>query len=60
MLDDAEAARRSRWTAESIVRRSDSVWRAGADTFVAGNAIFSAPDMSAEIVALHRLCEEQT
>ena len=38
----------------------NSVWRAGADTFVAGHAIFSAPDVRAEIAALHRLCEEQT
>jgi ribulose-phosphate 3-epimerase len=38
----------------------NAVWRAGADTFVAGNAIFSAPDVRAEIAALHRLCEEQT
>ncbi len=31
-------------------------WRAGADTFVAGNAIFSAPDPGAEISALRRRC----
>lgn len=37
-----------------------SVWRAGADTFVAGHAVFSAPDMRAEIAALRGLCEEQT
>jgi ribulose-phosphate 3-epimerase len=33
-------------------------WRAGADTFVAGNAIFSAADPQAEIGALRRLCME--
>ena len=33
-------------------------WRAGADTFVAGNAIFSAPDPQAEIGLLRRLCME--
>ena len=33
-------------------------WRAGADTFVAGNAVFSAPDPQAEIGALRRLCTE--
>jgi ribulose-phosphate 3-epimerase len=33
---------------------------AGADTFVAGHAVFSAPDVRAEIHALHLLCEEQT
>lgn len=38
----------------------NSVWRAGADTFVAGHAIFSAPDVRSEIAALHHLCEEQT
>lgn len=32
------------------------VWRAGADTFVAGHAIFSAPDARAEIGALRRAC----
>jgi ribulose-phosphate 3-epimerase len=34
-------------------------WRAGADTFVAGNAIFSAKDPRAEIAALRALCTEQ-
>jgi ribulose-phosphate 3-epimerase len=33
-------------------------WRAGADTFVAGNAIFSAPDPAAEIGALRALCRQ--
>ena len=33
-------------------------WRAGADTFVAGNAIFSAKDPKAEIAALRALCME--
>src|SRR5207253_3918334 len=31
-------------------------WRAGADTFVAGNAIFSAADPRQEIGALRGLC----
>jgi ribulose-phosphate 3-epimerase len=35
------------------------VWRAGADTFVAGNAIFSAGNPKAEIEQLRRLCLEQ-
>lgn len=35
-----------------------SVWRAGADTFVAGNAIFSARDPAGEITALRRACAE--
>jgi len=33
-------------------------WRAGADTFVAGNAVFSASDVAAEIRALKALCAE--
>jgi ribulose-phosphate 3-epimerase len=36
----------------------EQVWRAGADTFVAGNAVFSAPDPRAEIAALRALCTE--
>lgn len=34
------------------------VWRAGADTFVAGHAVFGAPDPSVEIAALRQLCME--
>jgi ribulose-phosphate 3-epimerase len=34
------------------------VWRAGADTFVAGNAIFSAADPKGEINELRMLCLE--
>ena len=33
-----------------------SVWEAGADTFVAGNAIFSAADPAAEVSVLRNLC----
>jgi ribulose-phosphate 3-epimerase len=33
-------------------------WRAGADTFVAGNAIFAARNPKAEIKALRMLCLE--
>jgi ribulose-phosphate 3-epimerase len=33
-------------------------WRAGADTFVAGNAVFSAADPRAEIGALRARCQE--
>jgi ribulose-phosphate 3-epimerase len=33
-------------------------WRAGANTFVAGHAIFSAADPQAEIAALRALCAE--
>jgi ribulose-phosphate 3-epimerase len=35
------------------------VWRAGADTFVAGNAVFSAKDPAAEIKALRAQCAER-
>ena len=35
------------------------VWRAGADTFVAGNAVFAAKDPSAEIKALRAQCAER-
>jgi ribulose-phosphate 3-epimerase len=34
-------------------------WKAGADTFVAGNAIFAATDPMSEIGALRALCAEQ-
>jgi ribulose-phosphate 3-epimerase len=34
------------------------VWRAGADTFVAGHAVFGARDPGAEIAALRQLCME--
>lgn len=34
-------------------------WRAGADTFVAGNAVFTAPDTAAEIGHLRARCAEQ-
>jgi ribulose-phosphate 3-epimerase len=34
-------------------------WRAGADTFVAGNAIFGASQPQAEIAVLRSLCTEQ-
>jgi ribulose-phosphate 3-epimerase len=37
----------------------EQVWRAGADTFVAGNAVFSAADPSAEIAALRAMCTER-
>lgn len=36
----------------------EKVWRAGADTFVAGNAVFGAKNPKAEITALRRICLE--
>jgi pentose-5-phosphate-3-epimerase len=35
------------------------VWEAGADTFVAGNAIFNAKDPQAEIGELRARCSTQ-
>ncbi|MEO8561111.1 MAG: ribulose-phosphate 3-epimerase [bacterium] len=35
------------------------VWRAGADTFVAGNAVFSASDPRAEVSALRARCAHE-
>jgi ribulose-phosphate 3-epimerase len=35
------------------------VWNAGADTFVAGNAVFAASDPSAEIRALRARCADR-
>jgi ribulose-phosphate 3-epimerase len=36
----------------------NACWRAGADTFVAGNAVFGAKDPAAEVRALRALCAE--
>jgi len=36
-----------------------AVWEAGADTFVAGNAIFAAKDPQAEIEELRKRCTVQ-
>jgi len=37
----------------------EQVWRAGADTFVEGHAVFAAADPRAEIAALRGLCSER-
>lgn len=42
-------------TRETITR----CWQAGADTFVAGNAVFSAPDAAGEIRELRARCAER-
>ncbi|MDH4130504.1 MAG: ribulose-phosphate 3-epimerase, partial [Gemmatimonadota bacterium] len=34
-------------------------WRAGADTFVAGTAVFGAADVAEAVRTLHRRCREQ-
>jgi len=36
-----------------------SAWRAGADTFVAGSAVFGTPDVAAAVAALRRRCSER-
>jgi ribulose-phosphate 3-epimerase len=33
-----------------------AAWRAGADTFVAGNAVFSAADPASEVATLRARC----
>ena len=56
LLDDAGS--RARLEVDGGINRTTiaECWRAGADTFVAGNAIFSASDPAAEIVALRAAC----
>ena len=59
LLDDAKSGA-SLEVDGGIARETIAqVWRSGADTFVAGNAIFSASDPKAEIAALRRLCLSQ-
>jgi ribulose-phosphate 3-epimerase len=36
-----------------------AAWRAGADTFVAGTAVFGAADIAEAVRVLHRRCREQ-
>jgi ribulose-phosphate 3-epimerase len=58
MLDDS-GSRAALEVDGGIVRETiGAVWRAGADTFVAGNAIFGAADPAAEIQALRECCTE--
>lgn len=58
MLDAAGS--RARLEVDGGIARDTiaACWRAGADTFVAGNAIFSARDPQREIAALRALCAE--
>ena len=41
------------------VETIEPAWRAGADTFVAGTAVFGQPDIGAAITALGRRCTER-
>jgi len=58
MLDNARA--RAVLQVDGGINRETigDVWRAGADTFVAGNAVFSAKDPRAEIAALRARCAQ--
>ena len=57
---DAAGSRASLEVDGGITRETIAAcWRAGADTFVAGNAVFSAKDPAAEIAALRALCTER-
>ena len=58
MLDEAHS--RAALEVDGGIARDTiaTVWRAGADTFVAGNAVFSAADPRAEIGALRNICME--
>jgi ribulose-phosphate 3-epimerase len=58
MLDEARS--RSALEVDGGISRDTiaSVWRSGADTFVAGHAIFSADDPRAEIGVLRNICVE--
>ena len=37
----------------------EAIWRAGADTFVAGTAVFGSSDIAEAVRALHRRCRER-
>jgi ribulose-phosphate 3-epimerase len=56
LLDDAGSG--ARLEVDGGINRETitECWRAGADTFVAGNAVFSASDPGAEIAALRAQC----
>ncbi|HVZ79105.1 MAG TPA: ribulose-phosphate 3-epimerase [Gemmatimonadaceae bacterium] len=56
MLDDAKSGALLEVDGGISRETIASVWSAGADTFVAGNAIFSARDPKGEIGALRRAC----
>ena len=58
LLDDARSSAALEVDGGIARDTIEKVWRAGADTFVAGNAVFSASDPKAEIGALRRLCLE--
>jgi ribulose-phosphate 3-epimerase len=58
-LLDAAGSRAALEVDGGIARETiTACWRAGADTFVAGNAVFSAADPAAEVRALRARCAE--
>jgi ribulose-phosphate 3-epimerase len=59
MLDDARSV--ALLEVDGGINRETIVecWRAGADTFVAGNAVFAAADPAAEIAALRARCAQR-
>jgi ribulose-phosphate 3-epimerase len=59
MLDDMRSAAALEVDGGIARDTITACWRAGADTFVAGNAVFSAPDAAAEVRTLRALCAEQ-
>ena len=59
ILDEAKSAASLEVDGGISRETIQKVWRAGADTFVAGNAVFTAKDPKAEIAALRKLCLEQ-
>jgi ribulose-phosphate 3-epimerase len=60
MLLDAAGSRAALEVDGGIARDTiERMWRAGADTFVAGNAVFAAKDPGAEVRALRERCMER-
>ena len=58
MLDDAKSAAALEVDGGVARETIRACWQAGADTFVAGVAVFGAKDPAAEIKALRALCSE--
>jgi len=59
ILDDARSSAALEVDGGISRETIQAAWRAGADTFVTGNAVFTAKDPKAEIAVLRKLCLEQ-
>ncbi len=59
LLDRAGSAAALEVDGGITVETIEAAWRAGADTFVAGTAVFGQPDIGAAIAALRRRCVER-